>query len=240
MNPILSGLAKRLTRANLEGQRIHQAVLSLLVGLRAKTLLDIGCGKGTKAAAYAEALGLPMAQVTGIEANPAYAAVAGARMRVLSVDIEREPLPVPDEAFDLAVCNQVLEHLKNIYRPLREMDRVIKTGGHLLIGVPNLAGLYNRALLLAGRQPLCVALDGPHIRGFAHSALLAFLASNPNFSVAAMAGSNLYPLPWPLISLANGRLPSLSSFSFYLLKKIKHEPAACPWRPGAAEDTVFG
>lgn len=239
MNARLRDLARRLTRAEEEGRRTHQAVLRLLSGVGAGSLLDVGCAEGRKTEAYAAALGLPLERVAGIEANPAYAAVAAKKIKVYSADIEREPLPLPDESFDLAVCNQVLEHLKNIYRPLRELDRVIRTGGRLLIGVPNLAGLYNRALLLAGRQPLSIALDGPHIRGFAHSALLDFLRSNPNFEVEACAGSNLYPLPWPLLELVNGRCPGLSSFSFYLLKKVKHDPAACPWRPGAAEDTVF-
>lgn len=239
MKGLLKELARRLIRAEKEGYRTHLAVLSLLRGVRAGSLLDVGCAEGRKAEAYAAALGLPLERAAGIEANPAYAAEAAKKIKVYSADIEREPLPLPEESFDLVVCNQVLEHLKNIYRPLRELDRVVKTGGHLLIGVPNLAGLYNRALLLAGRQPLCVALDGPHVRGFAHGTLLAFLRSNPNFTVEACAGSNLYPLPWPLLDLANGHFPGLSAFSFYLLKKVRHEPGACPWRAGAAADTVF-
>lgn len=239
MTGYLRELARRLIRADQEGYRTHLAVLSLLRGVQAGSLLDVGCAEGRKAEAYAAALGIPLAGVAGLEANPAYAAEAAKRIKVLAADIERSPFPVPDESFDLIVCNQVLEHLKDIYRPLRELDRVVKTGGHLLIGVPNLAGLYNRALLLAGRQPLSIALDGPHIRGFAHRAMLDFLASNPNFVVERCAGSNLYPLPWPLLDLTTGRCPGLSAFSFYLLKKVRHEPAACPWRAGAAADTVF-
>ena len=119
------------------------------------------------------------------------------------------------------------------------MDRVVKAGGYLLIGVPNLAGLYNRALLLLGRQPLAVAIDGPHIRGFAHAAFLAFLKQNPNFEVVALDSANLYPLPYPLLELLGGHFAGLSTFTFYLLKKKAHDPAACGWKPGPAADTVF-
>lgn len=235
----LKDLARKLVRADQEAARGHAAVLGLLKGLRAGSLLDAGCGGGGKTLDYAAALGLAADAVRGVEANPAYAAQAEKNFAVSRLDIEREPLPFPDGSFDVVVCNQVLEHLKNIYRPLREFDRVVAVGGRLLVGVPNLAGLYSRLLLLAGRQPVCVQLDGPHVRGFAHAALLAFLRSNPNFEVEACAGASLYPLPAPLIGLANGRLPGLSSYSFYLLKKLRHDPAACPWAPGAAEDTVF-
>lgn len=236
----LRRILRRLIRADEEGLRIHKAVQLMLAGVRAGSMLDVGCGSGKKAAEYARQLGIPAENVKGIEIDPGYAAEAGAKFQVYPVDIEREPFPVPDESFDLVICNQVLEHLKNIYRPLRELDRAVKTGGYLLIGVPNLAGLYNRALLLAGRQPLAVAIDGPHVRGFSHSALLEYLERNRNFSVEACGGSNLYPLPWPLLSLVNGRFPGLSCFSFYLLRKVKHDPAACPWSPGPSADTPFG
>jgi len=119
------------------------------------------------------------------------------------------------------------------------MDRVVKTGGFLLIGVPNLASLYNRFLLMLGCQPLSVAIDGPHVRGFAHSAFLRFLRQNPNFEVTALDSSSLYPLPFPLLELLGGRCVGLSSFAFYLLKKKVHNPGICGWKPVSSGDTVF-
>lgn len=232
-------VARRLIKAEEEGLRNHQAVMRLLAGVKAASLLDVGCGSGAKAEAYARALGIPLDRVKGIEPQENYAAEAGKRFGIYRVDIEKEPFPVPDEAFDLVVCNQVLEHLKNIFRPLSEMDRVVKTGGFLLIGVPNLAGLYSRFLLMLGRQPLAVAIDGPHVRGFAHGAFLDFLKRNKNFEVAALGSSSLYPLPSPLLERLGGKFVGFSSFAFYLLRKKTHNPAACGWKPGPAEDTCF-
>jgi ubiquinone/menaquinone biosynthesis C-methylase UbiE len=239
MTKPLRRFVRRLIKSNEEGLRNHQAVMRLLAGVTAASLLDVGCSDGVKAEWYARALGIPMGRVKGIEPQEKYAAAARKKFEVYQVDVEKEPFPVPDEAFDLIVCNQVLEHLKNIYLPLKEMDRVVKIGGGLLIGVPNLAGLYNRFLLTLGRQPLAVAIDGPHIRGFAHSAFLDFLKQNTNFEVTAIGSSNLYPLPYPLLELLGGRLVGLSSFTFYLLKKKVHDPSACGWKSGPAEDTVF-
>lgn len=239
MTTLFSRFTRWLIRSSEEGLRTHKAVMGLLSGVKAASLLDVGCGHAGKTEAYAGLLGIPLEKVAGIEPGRAYAELARKKIKVCETDIEKAVLPFEDESFDLVVCNQVLEHLKNIFRPLQEMDRVVKTGGWLLLGVPNLAGLYNRGLLLLGRQPLSSAIDGPHVRSFAHSALLDFLRRNPNFRVEACAGSNLYPLPWPLLELANGRFPGLSTFSFYLLRKQRHAPEACSWRPGPAEDTIF-
>lgn len=240
MIDIFKKIARRIIKVKEEGLRNHKAVMRLLAKVPAPaSLLDVGCASGSKTGIYAAFLGVPMARVKGIEPQEKYAALAREKFEVHCVDIEKETFPFPDEAFDLVVCNQVLEHLKNIYLPLKEMDRVVKAGGYLLIGVPNLAGLYNRLLLLLGRQPLAVAIDGPHVRGFAHSAFLAFLKQNPNFKFTALDSANLYPLPYPLIELLAGSLPGLSLFTFYLLKKKIHDPAACGWRPGPAGDTIF-
>ncbi len=240
MTDILRQFVRRMIKANEEGLRTHKAVMRLLAKVpAASSLLDVGCGHGGKTAIYAEFLGMPMARVRGIEPQENYAAQAREKFEVYSVDIEKASFPFPDEAFDLVVCNQVLEHLKNIYRPLNEMDRVVKASGCLLIGVPNLASLYNRLLLLLGKQPLSSAIDGPHVRSFAHGAFLGFLKQNPNFEVVALESANLYPLPYPLLEFMGGHLAGLSAFTFYLLKKKTHNPQACGWKPGPAEDTCF-
>ena len=241
MKGFISRISRWLIKADEEGLRTHKAVMRLLVKVPgASSLLDVGCGQGGKAVAYAQALKLALISVKGIEPQENYAAQAREKFEVYSVDIERERFPFRDEVFDVVVCNQVLEHLKNIFLPLKEMDRAVKTGGYLLLGVPNLAGLYNRVLLLLGRQPLAVAIDGPHVRGFAHSAFLAFLKQNPNFELVALDSANLYPLPYPLLELLGGHFAGLSAFTFYLLKKKAHDPAACGWSSGPAGDTLFG
>ncbi len=232
-------MGKRWIKAEEEGLRVHKAVMRLLSKVRAGSLLDVGCGGGFKAAAYAVLLGIPLERVSGIELRENYVSQAREKFQVYFLDIEKEPFPLPDESFDIVVCNQVLEHLKNIFRPLREMDRVVKIGGWLLIGIPNMAGLYNRLLILFGRQPLSSAIDGPHVRSFAHLSFVRFLRQNPNFDLLASDSSNLYPLPYPLLELLGGRFAGLSCFTFYLLRKRAHDPAACRWVSGQSEDTLF-
>jgi SAM-dependent methyltransferase len=183
----MSGSLRRLIRwairAEEEGLRVHKAVMRLLAGVRAASFLDVGCGDGRKAELYAKLLGVSLGQVKGIELQEKYALEAEKKFQIYRLDIEKQPFPLPEESLDLIVCNQILEHLKNIYLPLQEADRVLKIGGSLLIGVPNLSGIYNRFMLMMGRQPMAIDIDGPHVRGFAHSAFVRFLKQNPNFEL---------------------------------------------------------
>lgn len=45
-------------------------------------------------------------------------------------------IPVPDEHFDAILCIAVLEHVANPEEVMREMFRVLKPGGHLILEVP--------------------------------------------------------------------------------------------------------
>ena len=49
----------------------------------------------------------------------------------------RYPYPFRPEAFDLIVCDNLVEHLEDISSTLREIHRILKTGGELLILSPH-------------------------------------------------------------------------------------------------------
>lgn len=227
-----------LIRGDEEEQRIQQD-FSRLLGTVAKadSLLDVGCGNGAKTARYAGDLGVPAENVYGIDIFDRYVDMAGKRLHAMKLDLERDPFPFTDERFGLVICNQILEHLKNMFLPLSEMERVVRTGGYLAIGVPNLAALHNRLLIFLGRQPVCNAITGPHVRCFAHKAFLEFLASNRNFELIFTTGSSLYPFPYPLVKTGARLFPGLSAYTFYLLKKIKHDPHNSVWRVDSIGDT---
>jgi SAM-dependent methyltransferase len=184
-------------------------------------------------------LEFPPQYIKGVEGLECHRNKASEKFAVYRMDVEKEALPFPDESFDLIVCNQVLEHLKNIFLPLSEMDRVMKIGGHLLIGIPNLAALHNRLLLFLGRQPLCNAVTGPHIRCFTHRDFLKFLRTNTNFALIGISSAVLYPFPVPVGGWLGRAFPSLASFTFYLQRKTQHEPNQCAWNRSSIGDTLL-
>lgn len=235
----LKRLYRFLVRSHEEGLRTHEAVLSLLGHIdQAGSLLDVGCGDGIRTLLYAQKVGVAADHVLGIEQDVQYVEQAQARFPVVRVDLERELFPFADQSMDVIVCNQVLEHLKNIFLPLREMARIVTVGGHLLIGIPNLAAIQNRFLLLLGRQPMCNAIMGPHVRCFTTRGFTDFLKLNHDFELEQVRGATLYPLPYPLVKYGAAYLPGFSSYTFYLLRKVRHSQVQQGWEEPTA-DTLF-
>ncbi|MDD4553856.1 MAG: class I SAM-dependent methyltransferase [Bacteroidales bacterium] len=69
-------------------------------------------------------------------------------------NIETHNWPFPNEAFDLIVCSEVLEHLAlDPMCVFSESNRILKPGGRLLITVPNAIGVTNLVRLIRGEQP---------------------------------------------------------------------------------------
>ncbi len=53
-----------------------------------------------------------------------------------------DDIPFPNNTFDSVICTQVFEHLKNPNTAAKEIYRVLKNGGHLLITVPQTNELH--------------------------------------------------------------------------------------------------
>jgi SAM-dependent methyltransferase len=60
-----------------------------------------------------------------------------------AVDLS-QPLPWPDRSFDAALSVEGVEHLENRHAYLRELARVLKPGGTLLLTTPNIVSLRSR------------------------------------------------------------------------------------------------
>jgi SAM-dependent methyltransferase len=70
----------------------------------------------------------------------------------VSCDIEREPLPLEDASAGLVIFTEVLEHLRvGPLFALRELRRILRPGGTLILTTPNLLSVRNRWCFLTGR-----------------------------------------------------------------------------------------
>ena len=205
-----------------EGKRVREANHQLVSGLKPDSLLDVGCGNGSWSLECIRRLNIPIGNIFGIEVHSDLIQEAIGKIKLFEVDLEAEKIPLSDQSVQLANVNQVLEHLKNVFYCLSEMERVLKVGGHLSIGIPNLGGLVNRFYLLLGRQPMCHEFPGPHVRAFTHRAFLDFIRLNPAFQLVRCIGSSLYPFPAPLLEAGARAIPGWSAYTFYLLEKLEH------------------
>jgi len=189
------------------GDQIERQIRGIAGRHRTPTLLDVGCWDGEFSLRCATALRAE--RVLGVEVydGPATAA-EGRGLEVARIDLEAERLPWPDASVDVVICNQVLEHLKNIWLPMAEMHRVLRPGGHAVLSVPNLASLHNRVLLGLGRQPTSIFVFGPHVRGYTFREFCAFVERGGAYEIERRRTAGFYPLSssWsrPLAALWRG------------------------------------
>ncbi|MDO8291261.1 MAG: methyltransferase domain-containing protein [Gallionella sp.] len=66
-------------------------------------------------------------------------------------NVENEPFPYAEGEFDVVIFAEIIEHLLNDpCKVLREIKRVLKPGGTLIVTTPNVARLENVARLISG------------------------------------------------------------------------------------------
>ena len=169
-------------------------------------ILDPGCGHGTdllncrQAYSYLlereDILAAPRLHLHGVENYPPYVEdCKQAGIHVESVDIERDPWPFADASMDVIICNQVLEHVKEVFWMFAEFSRILKTGGRLILGTPNLASFHNRMLLLFGQHPTAQQSFSAHVRSFTLPDQKTLAEKGGFFRFEKRAGSNFYPFP---------------------------------------------
>ena len=97
-------------------------------------VLEVGCARGEFRQNLAQNV-----EVWGIEPVPEAAAVARTRLNhVLNGTFEQVHGQLPENAFDLVICNDVIEHMADDAGFLRAIQRHMKPGGHIVGSIPNM------------------------------------------------------------------------------------------------------
>lgn len=132
-----------------------------------KQVVDFGCATGY----FAQLLNQRGCEVVGVELNPEAAKLAESHCkRVLVADLEVASISdmFADQQFDVAVFGDVLEHLRDPLRVLREVQQILKPEGYIVASIPNVAHGAVRLALLQGRFDYSDVgiLDNTHLRFF--------------------------------------------------------------------------
>ena len=168
-------------------QRVVLDLIDVRAGLR---FLDAGCGDGALVCAAA-AKG---ANAIGVDSDPAMLAAARSRATGLGVDAtfldgRVERLPFPDGTFDVVASVTVLCFVTDAAGAVREMARVLRPGGRLVLGE---LGRWN---LWAARRRVRGWFGSPtwRLARFRSSGELCALAGQAGLSVTALRGAVYYP-----------------------------------------------
>ena len=109
-------------------------------------IVDLGCGNGNVLKLLK---GMGFRNLTGVELSEGMIRHSMAYAKIKRHDLE-SPLPFPGGSFDLAIAKDICEHIINIEQFISEASRILKPGGVLVIGGPNLKSIYHRLRILMG------------------------------------------------------------------------------------------
>src|SRR5437879_3773822 len=108
------------------------AFIRQYVELRAKRILDVGCGLGMYVSQFRQFSD----DDYGVDIDPDKIARASEWLPNLRVS-PAEELPFGDASFDLILLNEVIEHVDDDRRAINEAFRVLAPGGHIVVYAPN-------------------------------------------------------------------------------------------------------
>ena len=137
-----------------------------------KRVLDVGCATGS----LAEVLVGNGCTVVGVERDPGAAKRAAAHcahVEVMDLDGGDLQALAGHGPFDVIVAADVLEHLLDPARTLRQLAGLLAPQGYLVTSIPNVAHGSVRLALLAGRFPYSDVglLDHTHLRFYTLSSM---------------------------------------------------------------------
>jgi SAM-dependent methyltransferase len=117
----------RLT-ADLQTNSIYRDLRRELAGFSGR-LLDVGCGNSP----FRHLLNPATTRYQGVDVA---AAADFGYQNPDTVYYDGHVLPFPDASFDAVLCTEVLEHIADPAETIREIHRVLKPGGRLVLTIP--------------------------------------------------------------------------------------------------------
>lgn len=169
-------------------------------------VLDAGCGDGINLAGLAQAaiarnreMALAGVDYNHLRLGRARVAAESARLAQASL----VSLPFTEGAFDVVLCNHVIEHVPDVAAVLRELRRVLDTRGLLLVGTPNEGCLMGRLRNHVLQRSIARSTD--HVQFFTSASLTGALQS-AGFKVDQLIGETFF-FPHSYVNRAIVELP---------------------------------
>jgi ubiquinone/menaquinone biosynthesis C-methylase UbiE len=206
--PTLTGSDRALLEAVLRNEadmafrRRLPILLDYLALEEGERVLDCGCGMGFQLMVMGA---LRDVRLTGLDSDTArleQAAREGVRAELVRGDAQE--LPFADGCFDKVLMTEVLEHLPDDVRALREAYRVLRCGGLLAISVPHARfppwwDPINASWTALGGQPIrrgpIAGIWSNHERLYEPEALAAAVRA-AGFEIDALEETTHYSFPF--------------------------------------------
>ena len=145
---------KELLAAHDEDYLRHYVELVIRFASSGSKILDLGCGNGISS----RLLNKAGYDVVGTDISSLFLEEARSwenpKLRYQVCDVLE--LPFDDESFDVICSNELIEHLPDVEMALKEMVRVVRKGGKVVLSGPNLCSpitpLFDWIRLMCGKS----------------------------------------------------------------------------------------
>jgi 2-polyprenyl-3-methyl-5-hydroxy-6-metoxy-1,4-benzoquinol methylase len=144
----MNDLETRAWQSRGESNDAILAVVTSILTERAASgvVVDVGCGTGRLRAA----LGTRPSRYVGVDVVRHSGFPVSAQF--VQADLDRDGVPLEDNAADVAVALETIEHLENPRRLMRELTRIARPGGTVLVSTPNQVSFLSLLTIVTKHQ----------------------------------------------------------------------------------------
>ena len=199
----------RQSRYNAAAQDINAWASSIAASGGTVALLDVGCGGGSLLRHLENEPNFGAIEVSATNFYESHTYKQHAYRDYTICDLTKPCPELPSDAYDIVVCEQVLEHLSDLDVVFDTLSRVLKPGGKLILGVPTFMPplhlirkhVVPRAdLLLGGKK------SRGHVQAFSMWSFLRHVAEAPRLRVLEVRGFRI---------ISGGVLRPLENYKWY-------------------------
>ncbi len=180
----------------------YEAAVKFISIKKTDRVLDVGCGRGD----LLNYIQNKTERAYGIDiskGNIAFAKKLLNKKVKLSIQDITKKTKFKKDFFDIIILTDVIEHIPDKYALFFELKRILKKGGIIFIGTPNVVKLRNRIAFLFGKYPYTsedriviknnypILFDGGHIQWFTFKTLRE-LANQFDFKIIKQFGYGRY------------------------------------------------
>ena len=193
---------------NIKNLHISQRlkIMASLVDKNQK-ILDLGCGTGD----FLKILELKNKKIEGVEISSKAAQIGRKKGYKITISDLHNLFPYQKNTFNTITAGEIIEHIYDTDFFLKEVRRILKPNGFLILSTPNIATLGRRLMLLFGINPLIetsLSQGSGHIRYFTKKSLqdllekhgfkiIKFTSDSINFDNQGSFKSNLLAKLFP-------------------------------------------
>lgn len=190
---------------------------------RSIKILDLGCGDG-----YILSMFSKKNDCFGIDKRDKLTIDSKNSIKFCKIDLDVNKLPYNDDHFDLIICAQVIEHLRNTDYVLSEVNRVLKKDGFLILSFPNINQPLSILIQMFLDYPPIFAAryKAPHIRDFTLRTMKIALYNN-GFKIKSIYGTTIKPFKNALNQYFANKFPRLSE-RIIIIANVTHKPYITP------------